>query len=781
MKDLNSYLIFLGRNKLYVLVNLFGLSVSLAAIVLISVYTYSSFAVSYGVKDSDRIYSLGDERMLSTAYRVGDKLKERYPEIEEKCGVTYYEDVVLEHTNRLFRTNALFVDSTFLRMFSVKMAQGSVKNALESRDNILLTKEFAFKVFGNRNPVGEMMSLMVDGKRVVKTVAGVIPEFTETIFPNVSIVMETMNIKYYNSSIVSETMNNAGSTSMYLKVKDGSDLVTKSKDMTLFLKSFFWLFRDGVSKEVRLVPFKDIYFSGYKNLIKSGNWGLLLMLIFAGVAILLFAVVNYINLTIAQSMFRAKEMATRRLLGSSKPAIFKRLMVESTAFCTVAFAFGVVIASFVKPIFNLTLGSNISLSVLLNPAAIIISGLFIVLLGIITGFFPAHFISDCKPVDVVRGEFALKTRQTYSRVLITFQTVISIILIGASITTYLQLKHLLNVPLGYNTRNILAIPTWNTFHNYSQVKTFCNELRKIPQVESVAMGEGTPAEGGNNWTTRISGSGMISFQRFAGDSSYFNILGLKRKSTFNFPDGVFINEQAQKELGVTDDNTIVKLKDEELRIAGVYSDFKVRSVFDGAVPVLLSYLSDYDNYNKEGKVRVPWTVLVKIDSSYRDLAMEQIKNVYSKSTQLDDFNGDFLENQLKQFLSSEIMTAKAIRIFAFIGILISSLGLLAMSTYYIRQRKMEIAIRKVFGANEFSLTFRIVMNFMRMILIAFLLAVPVLWFIMDWWLKGYSLKIHLSPFIFILSGVISLFISFCTVYWQCRRAVKQNPVESIKH
>ena len=555
-----------------------------------------------------------------------------------------------------------------------------------------------------------------------------------------------------------------------------------------YFKEIYWIYKGNVYQHVTLTPLRDVYFLSQNNDggFNYGSWPFVMILFGVGAVILLFAVMNYINLTVAQTGFRAKEMAARRLLGASRGEIILKLILESTFLCVVAFVIALFLAAAVEPGASRLLGSKIGVWQDMTPAVVACYAAFIVVLGVVAGFIPAMMVSRYKPVDIVRGSFRHRTKMFYSKVLITIQNVITIVLIATSLTIGLQIRHLISAPMGYNTADILDVST-EIFTGKPQIAQFREELLREPCVEAVALGCGTPHDRGNNNTMQYGPDRMIGFQIFIGDSTYFRILGLERLRDNHLAtreDGnnaLFVNQYALQALGIAEDATNFKVGENytyNYDIAGVYRDFQLGSALDELQPVLLKY---YDSPEEFLKKAYPWNILVKIHGD-KTAAYNTVKSVFERISDGAVFTGaEYIEQEIEADYAQQRRILHIVGIFTLVAILISALGLVAMSTYYIQQKEQEVAVRKVFGSTRGEVLTRLVGNFMRLVGAAFVIAVPVAWYLLERWLQDYSVRISLSPLIFLASGAFAAAVAFVAVFWQSSRAADSNPVDSIKN
>ncbi|BBL01146.1 ABC transporter permease [Alistipes sp. AM16-43] len=788
--NFRSFFNFLGRNKLYAAINIFGLSVSLMFVILIADYTLRQLTCDDYHAKADRIYVIGNEERITSGYYLQKYLRDRYPEIESTCAVAVSGQSTdatqpVEVGLQKYSATILFADTTFFRIFDYQLLDGDREQVLASRDNVVLSESFARKVFGTFNPMGQVIRFPDEEKSYV--VSGVVRDIDRSVIPNMDIIMRAERLCDINSAN-DEHMSNSGAVTTFILARPGADLTAKIPDMLDYFKEIYWIYKGNVYQHVTLTPLRDVYFLSQNNDggFNYGSWPFVMILFGVGAVILLFAVMNYINLTVAQTGFRAKEMAARRLLGASRGEIILKLILESTFLCVVAFVIALFLAAAVEPGASRLLGSKIGVWQDMTPAVVACYAAFIVVLGVVAGFIPAMMVSRYKPVDIVRGSFRHRTKMFYSKVLITIQNVITIVLIATSLTIGLQIRHLISAPMGYNTADILDVST-EIFTGKPQIAQFREELLREPCVEAVALGCGTPHDRGNNNTMQYGPDRMIGFQIFIGDSTYFRILGLERLRDNHLAtreDGnnaLFVNQYALQALGIAEDATNFKVGENytyNYDIAGVYRDFQLGSALDELQPVLLKY---YDSPEEFLKKAYPWNILVKIHGD-KTAAYNTVKSVFERISDGAVFTGaEYIEQEIEADYAQQRRILHIVGIFTLVAILISALGLVAMSTYYIQQKEQEVAVRKVFGSTRGEVLTRLVGNFMRLVGAAFVIAVPVAWYLLERWLQDYSVRISLSPLIFLASGAFAAAVAFVAVFWQSSRAADSNPVDSIKN
>ena len=787
--DFKSFLKFLQKNRLYTFIEVFGLSIAMMFVILIAAYTYQEFSTDNFQEKSERLYILnhhgapgGEYYAYGFAYKLADKIKARFPEIEAVCPMlNQYKKYPIQCFNNKINADLSFADSSFFHMFTFPLVSGDPHTVLAARNYAVISESFAHKAFPGMDPMGQIIQI---NDSLQLTVNGIMKDINNSVIPYSDILARIENIGSFNECLVSETYDCSGQIPIFILEREGADLINKSADLDSFVKNQLGRGRmltpeEDTTIKVFLTPFKDIYFSKLKtyyndgSIINQGNRSFVSILMLVGLLILFFSIINYVNLAVAQTGFRIKEMATRRLLGSNKEELFIRLIMESTILCLISFVLGFIFAMAAKSYANELLQTTINIKDFMTFSNVMIMILLILLMGFISGLLPAIIISKANPVDVVKGSFKRKNKMVLSKFFITFQNIITIALVAASITMFTQVNHLINAPLGYHTSNIIDIEVME-LSDKKLMLTLANELEQMAVVKRVAFSQGMPFSTGNNYTMSYEGK-RIAFQSFVGDSIYFDMLGftILKENNVGSGNAFYLSQQAFKELNLDEDAATFPFAPffaGPQLIAGVVKDFQVQNIVFEARPTLLQLKKVEDFY--------PWNLAVEV-SGDPVVAMEAVKEVYERITRYE-FTGRYVDQQVQESFAQQSRTSRIVVLFAAIALLLSFLGLVAMSTYFIQQRYREIAIRKVFGSTNSEMLRKIITTFLSYVIIAFVIVTPVIWLIMQNWLSGYSYRIYLSPWIFITSGLLCLFISFITVFWQSYQAANMNPVESIK-
>ena len=781
MINFHSFLKFLNRNKVYTAINIFGLAVSLMFVVLIFLYAWQEFSTDSFHKDKDRIYVSFSEidgvAAPNEALPVPYWLKERYADIEEVSPVCPYlmqSFTVQWHDDAWVRARALGVESNFFTFFSFPLLSGNPETVLQDEYSAVVSQTFARKLFGSEDPIGQSLRIS-DSTTVV--VSGVMKDIAHSTIPYADILYRIERVEEFNDFIAKDNASNAGACANFYKLYPGKDLNAHREDILEMFKERYWIYRLGYAQDVRFVPLKDAYFEGFSTSVnlQFGSKRFVWVLFAVGLIILVFAVFNYINLTVAQSGSRAKEMATRRLLGSSRGGIVFRLVVEAILLTAFSFLMGLLLAKAVAPVAESLLQTQLDFGILLQPASLLLSVGFVLVIGLLTGLLPAVLISAAKPVEVVRGSFRRRSKMVFGKCFITFQNTITVVMLAMSLVMMMQIRHLLHAPLGYNTNNVLNVTNFSD----DRMGVLVDKLSLLPCVKRVGTSQGTPFDGGNNMSGNYCGQ-QLSVQWLRVDTSAFNMLGFRivqenrsLQQTIEYwgeSAGIYLTEYARKAMNLEPDADDFTSDGEHLPINGTVADFRRGNILRREQPfvILLS----------ENNLLYPWNILVEVQGD-PVAAYNTVRETLLEETDIEP-DMEFLDKSVQASFESQIRLLRIVGIFTGMAVLISILGLVAISIYFIRQRAQEMAVRKVFGSDNSAVLLRLVRSFLSYVVIGFLLACPVVWYLSEKWLSDYAYRISFNPLYIVAAGLFCLLVSFVSVFFQSRKAAHANPIENLR-
>ena len=783
---MKSYLKFLSRNKLYTAINVVGLAVSLMFVILIGDYSWRQFSIDAWHENADRIYVMGGKEDFFMWPQVATEMKELCPDVEKTCRIFSHTGKI-KYGQRELRDNdhgiIMIADSTFFDFFDFELMEGQRETALNAPDKCLITESLAKTLFTGKNPIGECLNVVGDrhvfiGNRadpydstLVYTVSGIVKDLDRTVFPNETQVIVSLQryAQVLGYELPSEVMayGSQGTCKLMLMLKQGAspEKVTSMAQQHL-RKNYSW----WKENECSLTPLKKLMFAPQNSgmgLLK-GDKSRFLILFSAVLAILFFAVSNYINLTVANTGFRAKEMATRRLLGSSSREISLKLIAESTLMVAVSFVIGLTLAFCFQQDFAELFDGKIALQ---NDAGWQFGGIcvgFILLLGILSGMIPSWQISRLQPLDIVKGTFRFRSKMVLSKVFIFIQNVLTVVMLTAAFVIALQLHHLIHAPLGFNTKNLFYI------YSKDDTQAVRSQLEAMPFVEEIGEFTGTAlASYSSNMTTINHNDKSVTFYVSTFDSTAWRLMDLTVLKEFEQAEnGVYLTEELMRQMEFTEKNRVLDyFNGKKDAIVGVLKDFHRINVLSDAQPFSIRLSQHIDNPNflvKTNGTKKAKAAFIKMltDMGYEDKLLK-----WSVVSLEENVAESFEENQ---------RMLDIISLFTLVAIVISIMGFVGMSLFFIRQRKKEIGLRKIMGSTSQEVMSLMLRNFLIPLFVSFLIAIPLSWYIMNDWLTNFSYRITLSPWMLLVPCLFSLLIAILSVFVQIGRAVRANPIESIR-
>lgn len=788
---------FLKNNPLYAVINVVGLALSLMFVILIGDYTYRQFSIDKWHKNHERIYVLGTENgnSLLSWPDCAHSLKDRYPEVEDVCCV-YMHNGKIKHEDRVYEEaqgdnagNIMLADSNFFRFFDFKMIDGDRETALDSPEKCVVTESLAKALFPDGNALGQ--PLQIEGTRyvfvsddngdpydssLVYTVSGVIKDLDKTVFLNETAVIanferapQVLGYRLRNDLMASGPL---GSTLSFLMLRPGASLEDKIEDLTSYCIESIPVFNFYGNRKAAIIPLDDLMFAPQNTGagLQTGDKSLLGILLAVVLAILMFAVTNYINLTVANTGFRAKEMATRRLLGSDGLGISLELIGESTLMVFISFIIGGALALLLEDKVAVLFKGKIDILKDINLATVSVSLVFIILTGVISGIMPTVSLSRYKPIDVVKGSFRYHSKMVLSRIFIILQNVITMTMMTATLTILLQMSHLVKAPLGYNTENIFRVSSDNP-------EVMRNALKSQPFVQEIGSFSGTSLDGNyrSMSTRKDKDNNNLLVYLTTWDKEFIDIMGINLvKDNHLSGDVKYINEELAGKLSLGDGESEVTWGDGKvMQVAGIFSNFHMTNILDPYQPFMIT-VKDTDEIEDPN-------FMVKTNDD--PLAWKKLCDLVKEvdgSTEDIDWKVQSIESSVKASLTEEKNTMRIVSIFTGVAVLISILGFIGMSLFFIRQRKKEIGVRRIMGSTTNEVLSLLLTKFCAPLLVSFIFAVPLSWFIMDKWLESFSYRIGLSPWIFIASGAVSLLIAVVSIFFQTLHAAHSNPADAIR-
>ena len=791
---MKSYLKFLSRHRLFTIINIVGLCLSMAFLLLLGDLIYRQTTVENYQTRGERTFVVGNEIFMMSHFRVGQKLQDRFSEIEDWCSVSGM-GATFTIKGQEAKTKMLLTAPNFFDFFDYKLLTGDKKKVLSAPNQIVVSKKFALRYWPDGDAVGKEVVLGGGeddaNSPMTYTVSGIMDDFDRSVIPDTyECVVNLENLRQLHASAYSEGMNNAASCVLFLMEREGCDLRSKIGDMRDYLKTFFWLYQMGAAKELTLTPLSSLYYDAKDcsfegDPLNHGSRDMAHLYVAIALLVLVFAIFNYVNLSVSLTTERSKEMATRRLLGLSRLQVFGKLIGESILFTAIAFIIAYLIALALQDKAMEMANCPMNLLKDTGVVAVVAIMLGIILVGSMAGFVPAVILSGYKPIDIVRGTFRRRVRQRWSHMLMVIQTVFVIVMLTITLLLGSSIHERMSRPLGYDIENILS--TWDiAYLNETQRQTFRSKMLELPEVEAVGFGFGTPVQRLENNTTSADDGTVVSQSFMMGDSTFYNILNIHPEKVYS-DDGVGVNHQLLRQFGVSDDAREVVMKDGgKMKIGAVYPDMVYQNVMheeEHPTPFVIinakEFHDDVETFVNRNYGR-PRQALVKYHGE-RKKVEEAIKRQISTATGHEAQEVRSLTQEHQKWYEDFERFLSVLTVFTVVALLIAILGLMAMNSYFVNQRRREIAVRRVFGAEISGITLRLLLTVVVQSIVAMVIAIP-----LSWWLapivgsiSGLTISMEFLPLL--LSLVMVLAVNLLTAAFQGWHAATENPVNSIKN
>ena len=767
---------FLLQNKLYTAIEAFGLSVALGFVLLLVSYSKTEFNIGNNLPNSDNIYACGAGDFIGMTLGTAPELFPSIPEIKKWTRVVNMGDVDIMVGDDYYKVKTTAVDPNFFRFFGYQVNG----NALVGKDDVIISSSFARKAFKEEDPVGKNIRYKESNLRVTAIAQDFGPE---DLFEKVDIMFNADRLKDQMA-----WMDNFGPTSIFFTIAENTTPKTVEKKL-LDKYCDYWDFykRDGSDGSFiygsTVIRMNDIYFCNLdvSSPLRHGNKNTVKILSIVALILLVSAIFNYINLTVAQTGKRAKEMAIRQLIGQRQSYILCLYIEEAFIFTTVCFIIGYFIALLFRSVFNRLLSTDIVL--VPDTSMILIILAILITVSLVSGLIPALFALRFKPIDVVKGNFRFKSKMVFSRIFILLQNVISTVLIAIAITMTMHIHHLATLPMGYNTKDVIEVWSYSIGLGHEKQQILLQRLKTLPQVVEVGIGSNTPMQCGINGLS-TDDSEKYSYMKTAFmDSTSFHILGFKVLEQYSdpLPGKAWIDEETKQRYGVTANNNIIgkKEKGNIYDVCGVVANYRSGTAVD--TPHSDQHNAIYIMGDKDDWFGMQY---VKIRGD-RNEALAAVKKVCADVAKEIvgmpiDITATYLDEHLNDSLTENRNTMALVITFMVISIILSTLGLIAMSTYYTGLQRRQIALRKVFGYKTNAVAQWLSVNFFRLTVASVVIAVPISIQIIRHYLEGFYYSIAFPWIAILLSVVITIIITLISTAEQTMQAALKNPVETLK-
>lgn len=795
------------RFKTYSVINITGLAVGMAGCILILLYVYNEMSYDRFNKNSDRIYRIAvngtlgnnDFNAAVSAPPLRNTLLADFPEVVAATRIRNFGFPVLRYKDKVFSEEKIYwVDSSFFDVFTVEFIKGNPETALSEPEDIVLTEKMAKKYFGNENPVGKLLN--ADKRRDYKVTA-VVKGFPENSHFHFDFLASLSSYGFVDQQ---GWLSNNFYTYLLLQ-KDFPAEQFEAKLPALVEKYAYPvierflnvpmkdLIKSGAKYEFVLQPLADIHLHSNLDAELEPNGDIIYVYIFSIIAlgILLLACINFTNLATARSANRLKEIGVRKTLGSSRNQLIKQFLSESILMTFIAGILSLIIIEFTLPSFNNLIGKYLSIDYLENVFSIPLLILFILFVGIISGAYPALYLSSFNPTKILKKETGHSGRNPWLRnALVVVQFAVSIFLFIGTIMVYNQLDYISNKKLGFNKDQVVVVRKTDdiAIQRPHILESFISDLKSIPGVVDASNSTQIFGETFGNTPYKIYGSNdnhlvntMFTDYDFA---SVYEIEMLKgrfySKAFRSDTTAIVINETAAKEFGILDDpigKQIVHAHSNDVTpdiytVIGVTKDFHYQSLHQKIQPMIIHL------FNSRGFGR---NVSVKLSPSNVNKELSEIGNTWHKYAGNQAFEYEFFDQDFAKAYETEERTGVIVSVFSVLAIFIACLGLLGLAAFTTEQRTKEVGIRKILGASVPGIVLLLLKDFIKWVIISNIIAWPIAYFALNKWLEDFAYRIDISLWTFVTASIIALLIAIFTVGYQSMKAATANPVKSLRY
>lgn len=770
------------RNKGFSALNIIGLSIGLAVTTLI--FIWISFEMSYDQfhANKDRIYEVNNQYEVggdiwtwnSTPKIMAPTLKQDYPEVEAVSRYNYENKFLFSIADKRLKATGTIVDPDFLKIFSFPLLEGEKTSVLNEVNSVVITESLAKKLFGSQPCIGKIVKINNSDNFVISGILEDLPSNSEFNFeflvPWAYLDQIGYNDKHWGNN----------SVATYVMLRQGTDYDAFSSRVKHLRKAYD---KESPDMVTYLYPFTRSYlYSKFENGVEvGGRIDLIRLFGLIAVIILVIACINFMNLSTARSEKRAKEVGIRKVVGAQRISLIGQFFGESVLISFISGFVALILVLIVLPAFSGLVGKVLTLD-LTNPFFWATALLIILLTGILAGSYPALYLSSFRPSSVLKGTFNRpNTLITPRKVLVVIQFSVAIVLITATLIVKQQLNKVQDRQLGYAKNNLVySMIEGDAEKNYSLIR---EELLASGTAVSVTKtGSPVTESWSNSWGMEWKGKkedDKTLIMRLPADDAVVKTLGLQLLAGRDFDlrkyptdsTALILNQTAANHMGFTDPvGQIVKDNGIEWHVVGVVRDFVFNSPFQRIEPLMI-----------EGAKA--WFNVIHIKLNPQNSIAENLAGteaVFKKYNPAYPFNYAFVDRQYAKKFNDHQRTEKLAGLFTLLTILISCLGLFGLASYTAENRIKEIGVRKVLGATIANITTLLSKDFLKLVVFAFCISVPMAWFAMERWLQDFEYRVNISWWIFALAGLLALLIAFLTISYQAIKAARTNPVKSLK-
>ena len=790
------------KQKMYAAVKIGGFAIGIAACLLIALLVRNELSYDRQYANANRIYRVigvfeGDKGVDFPA-PMAKAIQNDFPAVEKAArlmpnrlfgGAGSNQFRRADQQDNFYEEGFSFADQDLVNILNLKMVYGDPKNALSKPFSLLISKRKADKYFPGENPVGKVVYLNNNTKMPI-TIGGVMENFPPTSHLQYDFFISLAGVSFWDGE---QQTWNASNYGIYLLMKPGTNIPQFEKQLTRTVLSKYVVPNmqkngstdiDRVLKSAHLLmqPITDIHLRSYDIQDWQPRGDARFVWLFAAIAIfiLIIACINFLNLSTARSANRAKEVGLRKVIGSPRAHLIRQFLIESILYSFISFLIGIVFAYSLLPIFNRIAGKDLSIDwadAWMLPALF----LFAIIIGLVAGAYPSFYLSAFKPIKVLKGDLRRGSKNAVLRsTLVVFQFTTSLILLIGTFVVYRQMQFILNSKLGFDKEQVLLIQGTNTLKKNTQ--SFRDELLKLPQIKDVSISDYLPVSetkrnGNTFWKQgKVKEESGVFGQRWIVDDHYIKTMGMKviagRDFSRDMPtdsQSVIINQTMAKKLGLADAvGKIITNGGQDFPIVGVVEDFNFESMKSKIEPLCmqLGYSND--------------VVSVKLMGSGIQNTISSINSIWKTFSPHQAIRYVFLDEKFQAMYADVKRTSLIFTSFSILAVIVACLGLFALAAFMAEQRNKEISIRKVLGASVSGLFTLLTGNFLKLILLSMLIAIPAGWWLMTKWLQDFSYRTPIDWWIFLFAAMIIMSIALFTVSYQALKAALTNPVKNLR-
>ncbi|WP_194776825.1 ABC transporter permease [Pararhodonellum marinum] len=794
----------LKKNPAYILINILGLSVGMAASILIFLFVQHELSYDSYHEHSDRIFRVSrawfnpdgqtNLHLGHAAPPFAPLLKSDFgDQIEEAVRLTSTPVIIKESTNTFEESRFYFSDAEVFKVFSWPLVEGDLETALSFPDGLVITESMAKKYFGEQDAMGKSLEVMIGSDKMDMQVRGVMADVPENSHFQVDFLasMELVVAFYGGYEAIMKNFGN-NSFGTYLLLADGEKVEALEAQIPAFIDRHLTPSSQGFSASMGtklfLWPVTDIHLHSNLDSEMEPNSSMEYVYIYSAIAIfiLLIACINFMNLATARSAKRALEVGLRKVLGADRQLLVRQFMAETIFMSLLALVIALLLSYLFLPVFSNFTGKMLTLNFITHPEYLGGLILLVLLVGLVAGSYPSLFLSGFQPVKVLKGTYKIGSiHEKLRSALVVGQFAISVILIVAVLVVMNQLDFMKNKDLGFEKDEIVVLPAHAELTgNFDMMR---DRLIQHPGIEDLALGSRVPsgrlldAQGAQ---AEVNGELLPVEVRISDvhvSHSFTETFGMEIVAGRNFDfnqasdstEAFILNEAAVRAIGWANaEEAIDKPFQYGLRrgrITGIVKDFHFESLHQPISPLV--FLIPQDRFNE---------VAIKINGEHKEAALDYLKEEWLAMKPDFPFNYYLISDRFDQQYEAEEKVGTVFGFFAGLAILISVLGLFGLAAYATEQRTKEIGIRKVMGASIWSIVSLLGLDFLKLVLFGFLLAIPIAWYGMNGWLDNFAYSVSVSWIVFGIAGLAATIIAALTVSSQSLRAAMINPVDAFK-